>query len=230
MVANGNNPDGAKPVDGNLPSRPVPNRKHPRASIFWIWTGRIAAFLAIAGALYSGWKFGIAPTVDWIQEVSTLPSRVKTLEDETVIPIPSPISLGFGLSRTSPDAVYVDPERWVTLPGHDEATIDWRYLPSDMEVYVEAFMEVTTTSSGWPVYGNARLLDTSTRETAVHFDRLEATRVATGVAPPVQRLQSSSLPRRNTVVTYRLEVSGGPNVLMSGYGQLRFRRIETIEP
>ena len=197
---------------------------HLRIPNFWKWASRIAILIAILGALYSTWKFVIDPARDLLDSLQNLPQRVSKLETRHTVPLPSPISLGAGVSRVGSYILAVNPGRWIPLPGHDEVAIDWRSMPADLEVYAEATIQVTTSTASRPLYGQIRLFDMTKRDAAFDFDRLQAAVYQTGVPPEVQRIESAPLPRQDTIHTYRLEVSGDSNVQISGYGFLKFRR------
>ena len=225
-MTNRDESDASEPVRPHAPSSAESDDHHLRIPNFWKWASRLAILIAIVGALFPAWTFVIAPAIDLVVLLRTLPQRVFDLEARSTVPVPSPISLGAGINRTLRDAVGANPELWSTLPGHNEVTVDWRSIPADIEVYAEAFVKVTTLSTGPTVHGQVRLFEVTTRDAVVDFVRIPAVVVRPGISPRVQPLESGPLPRQDAIRTYRLEVSGDSNVTISGYGFLKFRRTQ----
>ena len=185
----------------------------------------IFIILTVGTWYLSGWWYS--------ERMSILNEQMKLLEqrlsqrasspadEQIIVPLPSPISLGASHNTFLSFRPTGQNRGWMPAPEHEDATIDWRSVPNNVEVYAEVFVNSWSKESG--LVGRARVINLAT-ETVVSF-----TTVIAAPGPfetPPSRFTSEPLPRGVGLHTYRLEVSADDHANIIARGRLLYRRSE----
>ena len=195
------------------------NTERPRSSKFWRYVTRIAAAVALLGVFIGGAQYAISLVTGFCREFKDLKARVSVLEKRKGT-IPSPIQLGFARRDYFTD--FVNPRSWKAIHDFNDAQIDWRSIPEDIEVYAEAniWAEQMNSSEG-EKFARIHLRETESNQVAASFQRVQAT--TRGQSISVRRV-SNPLLRDTNIRIYRLEILGDSGVRIKGDGRLLFRR------
>ena len=182
--------------------------------------------LAVGVWYFSGWWYSERMSI-LSEQVTLLEQRLSqrdgSLSDQQIIvPLPSPISLGASHNTF----LSFEPARqnrgWMPAPEHEEATIDWRSVPNNVEVYAEVFVTCWSEESG--LVGRARVINLTTKETVMSTPPVIATQRP--FERPPSRFTSEPLPRGVGLQTYRLEISADDDAKIIARGRLLYRRSE----
>ena len=143
------------------------------------------------------------------------------IDQEAIIPLPSPISLGDAHNEFL--VFNENNSGWKPVPKYKDAPIDWRHVPADMEIYAEIFIRCYLRNEEQGLVVQARLIELVSEDTVLQFGPIDVSLSSCGLKDRAH-FTSEPLPRGNDLQRYRLEVMADDGVEVNARGHLRYRR------